>query len=208
MCNHITTRYRCKRCQVRFFTDTITCQAAWYKRVGRHQCDNTDWTMVEVDTADKLCDKCAKHGAPDKLPIVPKPETAKPALPEPELDSPTFETGGVFGPLSQLDAYNAPYATARLKAFLKRHRDRHGVGVKTEVAGLRDLMIAMSGLDIGVWSSSPSGTDLTGSSLPAELEGDSPLFAYELASSPADCAELEGERSHVRARADCFPGGN
>lgn len=92
MCHHITTVYRCHRCGTKFSADTITCSAAWYKRVGRQQCDNTGWTMVE-DRSEKLCAPCSRCCGPK--PIVMNTERASAVVAEPPSPA---EVSSVFGP--------------------------------------------------------------------------------------------------------------
>lgn len=87
----------------------------------------------------------------------------------------------------EFNAYTAPYANARLQAWLRRHPKREGAGAQTDIAGMGDLMVAMSGLDIDVQRGAGSsfGAELSGSQLPAELEsGVHVLLADVLTQSP------------------------
>lgn len=193
MCQHITTIYRCNRCNNRIITDNITCNAAWYKRLGRQQCDNTDWTLVE-DHSKKLWATCAERGSPG--PITLEPLKSKPVVPG--IPSPVLEPPSVFGPLSELNAYTAPYANARLEAWLKNHPEQASVPLKEKTDG--DLRVAMSHLDFGDehadGTGSPSGNEQMGSIASTQPASTSMLFTNVQTHSPdeIDCYGFEQQK--------------
>lgn len=138
MCHHITSVYRCTRCDYRIITDSITCNTIWHSRTGRGPCNNTNWTRVE-DHSEKLCDQCAQSCGPKPV-VLEQPRGAAHA----EVHSPVLEPASVFGPFSELNAFTALYANARLGAWLRQHPERasgsgYGEGVGDKLADISRL---------------------------------------------------------------------
>lgn len=130
--------------------------------------------MVE-DPSEKLCPSCSERYG--DMPIVLESDPLSPVL----------ETSSLFGPFSEFNANTAPYVDARLEDWCERHPEREGAIVQTHIAGAGELMDAMSGLCIDVegGTGSSSGAEPSGSALPAEPEGSTPLlFADVLTQSP------------------------